>query len=348
MFCQRYWRRRHEREQQMADWDTAEMIRESIRNLNLFGDDHGGGAANNNPHGMTPEDRKLFLKNMLVTKKIIKIIVHHESVIDFSSDGSVDLEEDATPALEDDTLAPPKSVSMLLCDSQDKRNTVKHTTTEPCPICLTEYEEGDKICWSQSSQCTHMFHRKCIFEWLMKHNDCPLCRNDFLTLAEDGFELSSPRRISSEEVASTSVGSSDTQRAQIQQLSSRHEDPEAPQLNGLFRGLQMFYLLSQLQDMIEGGEESPNMRYVVPPPTTQSSDLEMVEGPTTTMSPLQDNEEVDEVDVDVEEGSSTIEPVTGDEQNTTPEDSPPPTNEADDPGEQPLAAESPSEKADVR
>ena len=49
-----------------------------------------------------------------------------------------------------------------------------------CPICLCPYEDKDKICWSYNDECEHTFHFKCIKPWLMKHNECPCCRNKYL------------------------------------------------------------------------------------------------------------------------------------------------------------------------
>lgn len=63
-----------------------------------------------------------------------------------------------------------------------------------CPVCWEEYVENDKICWSQNPQCNHTFHIECIQPWLMQHDQCPLCRNNYLaspseTIHEDNPEL---------------------------------------------------------------------------------------------------------------------------------------------------------------
>ena len=50
-----------------------------------------------------------------------------------------------------------------------------------CAICLLDYEDGDEISWSQNKQCEHMFHRDCVYRWLLKHNECPYCRRPYLT-----------------------------------------------------------------------------------------------------------------------------------------------------------------------
>ena len=50
-----------------------------------------------------------------------------------------------------------------------------------CSICLQNYSVGDDICWSRNDECKHAFHIECISHWLMKHNDCPICRSNYLT-----------------------------------------------------------------------------------------------------------------------------------------------------------------------
>lgn len=56
---------------------------------------------------------------------------------------------------------------------------------EPCSICLTEYKDGDEICWSHNDKCNHFFHKACIQTWLLTHEECPCCRQDFLCLWGD-------------------------------------------------------------------------------------------------------------------------------------------------------------------
>ena len=51
---------------------------------------------------------------------------------------------------------------------------------ERCAICLERFENGDDVCYSNDPQCTHIFHRECVFEWLLKNNGCPCCRRSFL------------------------------------------------------------------------------------------------------------------------------------------------------------------------
>ncbi|CAD2093877.1 RING zinc finger protein, putative [Plasmodium vinckei brucechwatti] len=44
-----------------------------------------------------------------------------------------------------------------------------------CAICCVEYSEDDHICVLPCNY-MHYYHRDCIFTWLKKNNDCPLCR----------------------------------------------------------------------------------------------------------------------------------------------------------------------------
>jgi hypothetical protein len=56
---------------------------------------------------------------------------------------------------------------------------------EQCAICLVEYEAGDEISWSHNKSCTHAFHRECIIDWLISHDECPCCRHNYLSLSDD-------------------------------------------------------------------------------------------------------------------------------------------------------------------
>lgn len=70
-------------------------------------------------------------------------------------------------------------------DQEDERNT--------CTICLCEYEEGEEIASSPNSKCTHTYHKECIVEWLMKHDNCPCCRVDYLSVTKEDNNLKQDR-----------------------------------------------------------------------------------------------------------------------------------------------------------
>lgn len=71
------------------------------------------------------------------------------------------------------------SFSLMLRKETFKGDYVEKLST-PCGICLCEYEDGDEICISPNHECQHAFHKECMVEWLMSHDDCPCCRKDYL------------------------------------------------------------------------------------------------------------------------------------------------------------------------
>lgn len=52
-------------------------------------------------------------------------------------------------------------------------------SVQMCSICLEEYKVGDEIAWSRNDNCHHAFHKDCIIEWLVNHQNCPICRNKY-------------------------------------------------------------------------------------------------------------------------------------------------------------------------
>jgi len=54
-----------------------------------------------------------------------------------------------------------------------------------CAICLTEYVDGDEISMAHNRLCNHVFHKACISNWLLNHEECPCCRNEYLSFNDD-------------------------------------------------------------------------------------------------------------------------------------------------------------------
>ena len=51
-----------------------------------------------------------------------------------------------------------------------------------CSVCLDAFKAGDTLSWSKDLRCKHVFHGGCLLLWLMKNDDCPMCRT---TLIQD-------------------------------------------------------------------------------------------------------------------------------------------------------------------
>ncbi len=54
-----------------------------------------------------------------------------------------------------------------------------------CPICMESYRTNDEIAWSRNKDCQHAFHLDCIMGWLLEHDSCPMCRNEYLNAGSD-------------------------------------------------------------------------------------------------------------------------------------------------------------------
>jgi E3 ubiquitin-protein ligase RHA2 len=54
-----------------------------------------------------------------------------------------------------------------------------HEATSECSVCLSEFEEGEKI---RQLKCKHRFHKDCVDKWLQQYwATCPLCRTKVLS-----------------------------------------------------------------------------------------------------------------------------------------------------------------------
>jgi len=115
----------------------------------------------------------------------------------------VDLEAQAQPsrsheACQDDINAdsPTSTQKSHEKEDQEQRSTsdddMNHEDEEEncCSICFGEYETGALLGVANNGHCQHMFHQECITEWLMKHEECPVCRRPYLDrFFEEGRDL---------------------------------------------------------------------------------------------------------------------------------------------------------------
>jgi hypothetical protein len=79
----------------------------------------------------------------------------------------------------------PRSITRSILDipivnGKDSGSSSSLYPPKTCPVCCEDYMKGDDIAWSKNEECCHAFHIDCIMEWLMDHDDCPMCRSNYL------------------------------------------------------------------------------------------------------------------------------------------------------------------------
>ncbi|KAK1291754.1 E3 ubiquitin-protein ligase RING1-like [Acorus calamus] len=78
----------------------------------------------------------------------------------------------------------PESVVNTFPLKSHKMSDLAEGDVEQCYICLSEYEEGDKI---RVLPCRHEYHMACVDKWLKEiHRVCPLCRGDVCASVSEG------------------------------------------------------------------------------------------------------------------------------------------------------------------
>jgi hypothetical protein len=97
--------------------------------------------------------------------------------------------------------APPTKSSPTSCaiglgsDDCEPLATEEEEEMVGCAICLSPFTPQQLVCESNNSACQHVFHKDCMVEWLMKHQDtCPMCREVYLLKAEseeNGYQVES-------------------------------------------------------------------------------------------------------------------------------------------------------------
>ncbi|ESQ38243.1 hypothetical protein EUTSA_v10029142mg [Eutrema salsugineum] len=66
---------------------------------------------------------------------------------------------------------------IILLGSKMNTEELKSMETEPCSICLDNlsYSNPKKHGVPTRMTCSHVFHARCLSEWLQRKNTCPLC-----------------------------------------------------------------------------------------------------------------------------------------------------------------------------
>ena len=113
------------------------------------------------------------------------LVVLLKSKTKTSSDGSINNSNNSRNQTKEQAEENNKNAQQSSSTDDNNNDSSNSPPIEPCAICLADYEDGDEICWSHNDKCPHMFHRSCIQEWLLTHEECPCCRQDFLCLWGD-------------------------------------------------------------------------------------------------------------------------------------------------------------------
>ena len=69
-----------------------------------------------------------------------------------------------------------KSYNLVINTRRYKKIKKKYSEEKSCSICLSEYEDEDKIVINL--KCKHIFHKECLKSWGKMSNKCPICRTE--------------------------------------------------------------------------------------------------------------------------------------------------------------------------
>jgi Ring finger domain len=73
--------------------------------------------------------------------------------------------------------------------------------SDPCAVCLHQYQVGDSVVWSPNDKCRHVFHQHCLVRWLLHQATgsdfpCPVCRQPYCReITHPSSEVRGRRRI---------------------------------------------------------------------------------------------------------------------------------------------------------
>lgn len=116
---------------------------------------------------------------------------------------------DATISAESNTKYTHVAIPRVVNESgRDVGATTTTTSTIPnlCAICLEPYEKGERIVWSNNSNCQHAFHDTCLMEYYstcLKKGEispnCPCCRQTFFMKTKESWKKTPPPTLSRQE-----------------------------------------------------------------------------------------------------------------------------------------------------
>jgi hypothetical protein len=123
-------------------------------------------------------------------KVALVVVADHKDHRPPSSQSNDDIETNDTKPKSDDLIVVKQqesssNIGNSSCNDDVRQHPSSSTTTTTndgcCPICLKDYQPNDEICRSRNNlDCRHVFHPECIEQWLLYHDECPCCRQNYL------------------------------------------------------------------------------------------------------------------------------------------------------------------------
>uniref|UniRef100_A0A7S1V410 RING-type domain-containing protein n=1 Tax=Grammatophora oceanica TaxID=210454 RepID=A0A7S1V410_9STRA len=149
-----------------------------------MGSDDAGGARTATHHGrLAPEVVRSEVVDTLFPKQTISSEEEEEPEV-VVAPSAPPMEETAPPiekktSTDDASRGGETDETTTTTTATEEAQQVVHTDEYSsrygtCTICLDPFENGDSIV--TGGDCSHKYHRSCIFEWLEKNDDCPNCR----------------------------------------------------------------------------------------------------------------------------------------------------------------------------
>jgi hypothetical protein len=120
----------------------------------------------------------IFNKFQERTDAEVEQLEQHQRITPQSSDINTPPQRSTDAILQFQNRQLIESRLMLGCYDADTQNEKDEDRT--CAVCLSEFKKGEKLAQSTNSECRHVFHQKCVVDWLVKHPECPVCRRHFL------------------------------------------------------------------------------------------------------------------------------------------------------------------------
>jgi hypothetical protein len=88
----------------------------------------------------------------------------------------INISENNPNTRKNDKAGPIKmSVYNLLPENRIKDVSKLDEENKRCTICLEDFINNDKVIFLP---CFHIYHKSCIFKWMIKDATCPLCKMD--------------------------------------------------------------------------------------------------------------------------------------------------------------------------